>query len=243
MIKYIQILCLLCCSCYSSAVVAQKVFKVHAEESSSFNDQQWSEWMPASDLFVFQTTELTQYGKQISFSYHFLTPISEKNSIQSQSLTTEAIDADGDSCKIRFLYQKDDQYYQIYLDYPDISYVYNVKAAHQLYKDHEENYPILQSFIRTGEEWEDEQPPAQTLKISERHICIIGQKEHRDYDLVYDYEQTNSSRALLRQSYAIDDYGKKCFLIIEYNGLNKSYNVIIDYPEVSYNYKTTGNSL
>ena len=101
-------------------------FKHYNEAIKRWSD--WSEWEPCSVLVVINadTDRIDIYSKETQQFDIIEDEGSEPDEEGGEIMSWYCVDADGMRCRIRYRIDKD-QEMQLYVDYSDFMYVYNVR--------------------------------------------------------------------------------------------------------------------
>ena len=98
-------------------------------ETSNGNWSNWSDWQSSSVLVVINfTNETVQIYSQETQEFDIVGQVSDWKSDNKggQMMEVSCVDKDGKRCNMRFRQQSDGQL-QLYVDYRDFMYVYNIE--------------------------------------------------------------------------------------------------------------------
>jgi hypothetical protein len=110
-----------------------QVYKLRSKSLAirSLENETWSDWSDWEDTNVLMTIDLdedriTIYSKvtQVYDVAEYEGKITDQDGDDVMSFF--CVDKDGTTCRIRFIVNHEDERYQLYVDYKDFAFVYNV---------------------------------------------------------------------------------------------------------------------
>ncbi|MFA8449882.1 MAG: hypothetical protein ACEPOW_04240 [Bacteroidales bacterium] len=213
---------------------AQEVIKMRASEVAIKNNKEWGDWLPSDNLFVFGDGQLLHYGNIMPFKYTYLTQVEEKHRDKDKTLVVNALDEDGENVLIRIRNQKEHNYYQIYIDYDDVSFVFNVEPTHSIEIEDPQKLRATQVSLQREGDWSEWQSTEFDIHLSENQMKIFDEEYQDVFDFIYDIDKENTPEETILTYYAVDQEGKRCNLRIKKTIAKKIHKIYIDYEDISY---------